>query len=121
MDARLTAFLDDLSQELARQQVKGTAFVTGLGAPAQECLAEDRMLLSRTVEARLAAVGLGFVDLDQAIAARTGSAYATALLHGFGRRIGTGHLNEAGHRLYADIMVDDLACVGSENFSRAKE
>ncbi len=77
----------------------------GLGC---ERIADARKALTSAIEKRLAAAGLGFVDFDSLLLEKNGSA-SVERLHGFGKNLGTGHLNIEGNRIYGEILAGIVA------------
>jgi hypothetical protein len=77
----------------------------GLGC---DRIADRRKALADAIERRLAASGLGFADFDALLLKKNGSP-SVEKLHGFGRNLGTGHLNIEGNRLYGEVLADIVA------------
>jgi hypothetical protein len=77
----------------------------GLGC---DRIADKRKALADAIERRLAASGLGFADFDALLLKKNGSP-SVEKLHGFGRNLGTGHLNIEGNRLYGEVLADIVA------------
>lgn len=73
----------------------------GLGC---EQFADMRKALTDAVQKRLAAAGLGFVDFDSLLLEKNGSPVVDRL-HGFGKNLGSGHLNIGGNQLYGEIIA----------------
>jgi hypothetical protein len=77
----------------------------GLGC---ERIADARKALTDAIAKRLADAGLHFVDFDALLLEKTGSP-SVARLHGFGKSMGSGHLNIEGNRLYGEILAGIIA------------
>jgi hypothetical protein len=77
----------------------------GLGC---ERIADARKTLVDAIEKRLAAAGLGFADFDALLLKKNGSP-SVEKLHGFGKNLGTGHLNIEGNRIYGEILAEIVA------------
>ena len=77
----------------------------GLGC---ERIVDARKALTDAIEKRLAAAGLGFADFDALLLKKNGSP-AVDKLHGFGKNLGTGHLNIEGNRIYGEILAEIIA------------
>lgn len=77
----------------------------GLGC---ERIADARKALTDAIEKRLAAAGLGFADFDALLLKKNGSP-SVERLHGFGKNLGTGHLNIEGNRVYGEILAEIIA------------
>lgn len=103
-NARLDAFLGDLAGIAREARLR---IVLALRGPSTECpsLAQRRMRLAEVAEKRIAAAGLGFLDHDLALDLIPGT-HPRARLHGFGARIGGGHLNADGHVAYSAVLMD---------------
>ena len=56
----------------------------------------------------LTVAGLGFVDFDTLLLEKNGSP-SVERLHGFGKNLGSGHLNIEGNRVYGEILADIIA------------
>lgn len=106
-NARLDAFLSDLA-DLSRE--KSIPLVLSIRGPGTDCAArsERRQRLAATAGRRVASAGLAFVDHELAMD-RLPDAHPRAALSGFGVRLGFGHLNEAGHRIYAAVLTETIA------------
>lgn len=115
---RRDRFFDDLGAFMARSKLPVVIAGRGLGLERPECTDEMAMRdeTSRLISDYLAARGVGFVDLDAEFSKRAGGADAARLLRGFAGRVGRGHLNQAGHRVYAEIIGDAIedALAGAE-------
>lgn len=77
----------------------------GLGC---ERIADQRQALVDAIEKRLSATGLIFVDFDALLLKKNGSP-SVEKLHGFGRNLGSGHLNIQGNRIYGEILAEIIA------------
>ena len=75
----------------------------GVECPSLRALRRETIAL---VQAALEEAGIGFFDLDQALAARLGASESYSDLFGFGDRIGRGHFNPRGHEVYAQVLAD---------------
>lgn len=124
---RMTSVFDPRSQDLRAAQILDAYLrdvaalsetaeapaVFAMNWPRAACQAEEDALgaLRRTAIRRLEIAGLGVIDLDgrigDALAERT-DARTPADLYGFGARLGFGHLNAFGHRVYADALAAGL-------------
>lgn len=62
--------------------------------------------LRATILERLATAGLGFADIDLAVWRRLSLATPMSHIYGFGAKLGGGHLNAFGHRIYADVVTE---------------
>ena len=106
-DARLTAFLNDLSAIASESDMPLVLAVRGVAVqcPAR---AEGRKHLIEAMESRVSAAGLVFFDHEAAmepyLAGRSRSD-----LHGFGSRIGLGHLNSEGHCVYEGVTTNAIS------------
>jgi hypothetical protein len=74
----------------------------GLGC---ENFADVRKALVDAITKRLGDAGLGFVDFDSLLLARNGGSANIERLHGFGKNLGSGHLNIDGNRIYGEIIA----------------
>jgi hypothetical protein len=73
----------------------------GLGC---ERIADQRKALTDAIAKRLSVAGLGFADFDALLFEKNGSA-SVERLHGFGKNLGSGHLNIEGNRIYGEILA----------------
>ena len=76
--------------------------------PGVEC-ASPRELRRETVavvQDRLERAGIGFLDLDSALAAKLAPSERFGDMFGFGGRVGYGHLNPRGHEVHAEVLAD---------------
>lgn len=99
-------------EELAAVRDMPVALVlTGLGAPRADCSSATtaRDALLEHVRGHVTAAGFGVHDGDAGVARIARTAGITQPLNGFGRRLGTGHLNEQGHRVYAQLLSEIIA------------
>lgn len=103
--ARLAAFLADLRAIAFGRPIPIVVAFRGLatGCPA---LAERENALAHAIQRRLAEAGLGFADVDREVATRLPNGVSASHLLGFGARLGNGHLNPAGQRIYSEVLVD---------------
>ena len=76
--------------------------------PGVEChsLRELRRETVAVVQARLERAGIGFLDLDQALASKLAPSESFGDMFGFGPRVGHGHLNPRGHEVHAQVLAD---------------
>ena len=105
---RLARFLADVPVML---EGRPAVFVlSGFGRPDDDCQGERqrRRALVDVVRTRLDRAGIGFVDLDAAIAQKLGDQSEYQRMFGFGRKLGRGHLNERGHAVYAQVLTDAI-------------
>lgn len=100
--ARLAALLDDLSGTARRHGIRIVLAVRGLSGRCAGGAVADT--LTAAAAQRITAADLGFLDVDGAVRTVT-PAGDTPSLYGFGARIGEGHLNQAGHRVYAEVLT----------------
>jgi hypothetical protein len=103
---RLDRFLADVPKLL---NGKPAVFVLGAyGMPDAACSAEKdlRTRVVKQSRAKVEAAGIGFVDLDMAVLGKTKDEKDYKALHGFGVRIGGGHLNPGGHEVYSQVLTD---------------
>lgn len=77
----------------------------GLGC---ERIADQRKVLTDAITNRLAAARLAFVDFDRLLLEKNGSS-SVHRLHGFGKNLGSGHLNIDGNQLYGEILAEIIA------------
>ena len=77
--------------------------IPGVECPAVRELRRETVAL---VQARLERAGIGFLDLDQALASKLGVSEPFGDMFGFGARIGHGHLNPRGHEIHAQVLAD---------------
>ncbi|MBZ0217705.1 MAG: SGNH/GDSL hydrolase family protein [Fimbriimonadaceae bacterium] len=107
---RLDRFLADLSSELRSAGIPGVIIWRGLDPTGQDCQDElqRRQVVADVVEQFLTQYSIVAVDLDSEIAMRLPQANDVEKLRGFGAKVGQGHLNEYGHRVYAQVLIDAL-------------
>lgn len=102
---RLNRFLADIPNLLEGRPVVLAA--RGLGVPAS-CPGVEP-LQQQVVErarAKFENAGIGFVDFDSAVNAKMRDAADRSRMYGFGRNLGTGHLNSYGHEVYSQVLAD---------------
>ena len=110
----LNAWLQAVA-ELANARDISVAFVLmGLGQPRADCpvATAERAALFGRIRRRLVAPGFSVLDADAEAARIAAGAGIMGPLNGFGRSLGSGHLNDDGHRVYArllDELVADFA------------
>ncbi len=100
--ARLTAFLADLRS--ASQQA-GAPMVLALRG-LRKCgrvVVDDKV--AHAAQRRVESEGIILLDVDRTLKQLVADRDLSSL-HGFGAQIGSGHLNEDGHRVYAAIMSE---------------
>jgi hypothetical protein len=98
------AFLRDLARIQKASATRIVAMSSGIQGHCQKASAQRRELIA-AMAARFAAVGLDFEDLDARIVAEV-SPNGVSALHGFGPRLGFGHLNVEGNRVYGEIFAE---------------
>ena len=106
-DLLLQAVIRDLATVQREHGMKVVVAVTGMGIACPDQAAARKAALD-AIEARLAAAGLSFADLDGLVADRVGAANIRNL-HGFGATLGGGHLNVAGNRVYGEMLAEVIA------------
>ena len=77
----------------------------GLGC---DRIADKRKALTETIERRLVEAGLTFADFDALLFKQIGRR-SVLQFHGFGKNLGSGHLNIEGNRLYGEILAEIIA------------
>jgi hypothetical protein len=99
-------------EELATARGMPVALVLmGLGAPRVDCPAATmaRAALLELIRGHVTAVGFHVHDGDAGAARIAQDAGITEPLSGFGRALGSGHLNDYGHRVYAQLLGEIVA------------
>ena len=81
-----------------------------IGYPSDDCasIIAPRQELVDIVGQRLAAFDIQFVDIDGFLADKFGSPTEAHKVYGFGHRVGSGHLNLFGHRIYAELLAQTI-------------
>jgi hypothetical protein len=104
--AYLRAFVRDLA---AVSQSHSLPIVVATHGIETRCaaLSAKRAELTDTIRARLRSSGLGHLDVDAEAMAMVG-AEGMARLRGFGQRLGFGHLNVEGNRVYGEILAKTI-------------
>ena len=76
----------------------------GLGLVPEPCADElrQRNSIAHAVGATLEPWGISFSDIDRELAKKFAD---PVVLKGFGRNLGSRHLNVAGHKAYAEILA----------------
>lgn len=110
MRKRLDRYLSDLSQELAKSAVQGIVLWRGLDPSAPSCVSEmdRRQTVVDAIEKVLTSYSLKSFDLDKEVAKHLPPLTDVQRLRGFGSKLGAGHLNEYGHAIYAQVLIDVL-------------
>lgn len=104
---RFDAFLDDLSGTALRVAV----LIRGMGAACGDDEAKRRQAVAAILADASARLGGPVLDMDAEVARRLPSGVTMRQLQGFRTRIGTGHLNETGHAVYAEVLRDVIAAL----------
>ncbi|MDF1748243.1 MAG: hypothetical protein P1V34_05140 [Alphaproteobacteria bacterium] len=103
------AILDDLSYYPDGSQPRLILALTGLSTQC-DSLTERQTIIEEVYKAlskRLPDVSV--LDLDAVLSTHmAGPEPDLSVLHGFGRNLGTGHLNKRGHNLYAAVLTDAI-------------
>lgn len=104
------AFVRDVADISRASGAPALLAVRGLGGG---CPEENgiRDQLRVELQQRLDAAGITMLDMDAAVAEslhKAGTGYGTREMYGFGSRIGQGHLNSFGHRIFAAALWDGL-------------
>jgi hypothetical protein len=112
---RVTAFVDDIAVQLRGKDIALVIAMQGLGEPCART-AMDRTKLQALVQRRFAEKlpGTRIMDWEAAIAQRLPPGKTLLDLRGFGAAQGRGHLNEDGHRTYAETLAAVLTPVLAE-------
>lgn len=100
-------YFDDLSDTRTRNRLPVVFLAKGFGKPRPECH-KAMQIRAQTVAAAkrlLAAEGIEMIDRQSELLDRY-SREEISHFWGFGAKVGDGHLNPAGHRAYAEMIVD---------------
>lgn len=103
---RMQAFLSVIGETARQHGFRPVVLMRGLAVPAGcgQAVAPHR----QTVRDRLASLAIAtdvpVLDADAAIEAELPPGRSSRDMHGFGVRIGAGHLNHAGHAIYASAL-----------------
>jgi hypothetical protein len=103
----LEAMIRDLSAIAREHRIKIVIASIGLGFGCPDQAAERTAAID-AMRTRLNAAGIQLVDFDGLVAAKVG-ADNVANLHGFRDRIGGGHLNVKGNRVYGEVLAQVIA------------
>ena len=101
---RLDRYLADVSKLLSGKPA--TFLMSGFGSGKSDCPKQatlHREVLN-LVRSKIESAGHLFVDLDSEKLKRVVHRDELSLMHGFGSRVGGGHLNSRGHEIYARIL-----------------
>lgn len=104
----LLAFLDDVSSTAKATGKPAVLILRGL---APDCRPESGVLLAARLANLAADKGIGVIDLDvelSKVLRRDGGSAGQRHLYGFGVRVGQGHLNQFGHRVFAMALASGL-------------
>jgi hypothetical protein len=116
---RLDRFISDIAKLLDDKPV--VLALRGLAIPAG-CPGMD-MLQQQVVRhagAKLEPAGIGFFDFDSAVMAKLIKSADWPRMFGFGRRLGTGHLNPFGHEIYSQVLADVIVAKFADASQRAR-
>jgi hypothetical protein len=120
LSTQLFSDIADLSKTV---RVKTAIVFYGIGEPSLQC--EQAISLREGLVAQLseslARYEIEFWDADWAIVRARHGPSAEVPLHGFGRQQGVGHLNLAGHRYYAGLLVDIVMDLGASRIRNTGE
>lgn len=103
----LEAVIRDLSAISRNDKLPVVLVMRNIGLGCEQ-IADARRTLTDAIAKRLAAAGLGFADFDSLLLEKNGSP-SVEKLHGFGKNLGTGHLNVEGNRIYGEILAEIIA------------
>lgn len=103
-NARVDAFLSDIAKIGRDSHMPVVLAVRGLDNACPRNNAH-RSTVAAAARRKIEAAGLMFADVDAHVAARLAGGTRRDLF-GFGARIGYGHLNQQGHRIYAAVFTD---------------
>ncbi|MGR8947819.1 MAG: SGNH/GDSL hydrolase family protein [Gammaproteobacteria bacterium] len=104
---RLQKYLNDVSEA----KIPRVSFALyDLHHPPQACpeAVVMRVALIAGIRQRLAAHDISLIDLDAALFSANPEKYSTRGFHGFGARVGVGHLNQHGHKIYAVTLAGEI-------------
>ncbi len=104
--ARLAAFLADLSAISREHSIPLVLSLRNIGVDCPP-LADRRKRLIDQMASRVQTAGLMFDDHEMAMEPHL-AGRSRSSLQGFGARLGNGHLNADGHRVYANAMTDAI-------------
>lgn len=104
------AYLRDVAATARDEGVPAVLALRGLspGCPAEAVQSDE---LRQLLGVALAEKGIGMLDMDaeiQTILARDAKGKSKRDLYGFGARLGDGHLNDFGHRIFASALETGL-------------
>jgi len=99
----LDAVIRDLSKISRDNKLPVVLVMRNIGLGCEQ-FTELRKALTDAIQKRLAAAGLGFIDFDGLLLEKNGSPVVDRL-HGFGKNLGSGHLNVGGNQLYGEIIA----------------
>ena len=106
----LDRYLHDMNELLRTNELKGAIMFRNIGYPGDDCASvmAPRRELVDIVGQRLAEFDIQFIDIDGFLAGRFGSPTEAHKVYGFGRRVGSGHLNLFGHSIYAELLAQTI-------------
>lgn len=104
------AYLRDVAATAKTEGVPAVLALRGLspGCPSETAKSDE---LKRLIGAALAERGIGMLDMDSEIhtaLVRDAKGKSKRDLYGFGARLGDGHLNDFGHRIFASALETGL-------------
>jgi hypothetical protein len=109
-NAALDAWLRDVEAFAEVRGMPVALVFLGLGMPRADCPAAtaERAALLERIRRRITPAGFTVRDGDAEAARIAAAASITGPLNGFGRSLGSGHLNDAGHRVYARLLSEQV-------------
>jgi hypothetical protein len=98
------AFIRDLSAIAQSDRLPIVVATRGVEARCP-ALAAKRAKIIEVMRAKVEAAGLQFADLDPGVVRKVGE-QGVSRLSGFGSRLGYGHFNVEGNRVYGEVLAD---------------